>query len=188
MTSLTDRINAAQRPTADVKLSLDGALSSARDAAMLALTDALSAQKRLPEGADARKVNKAVRDAQKALDEITVQLSDSLITLRFTGVPYKQWSEFVRANPPRKGQKEIANPETIYEYAARRTGQLVENDGTLVELTSEDWDALVNALTDGEFGRIVGAVAEVNAGVGRAGIGFLSRASATTRASAVTSA
>lgn len=187
MTSLTDRIKGAKAPTYDVKISLDGALSAARDEAMREHVEAARQVRGIADGADNREAQARMRKAQKNLHEIDQQLKDSVITIRFTGVSYKLWSQFVRENPPRKGQKEIANPETLYAYVARRTGQLVENDGSLVDIDKADWDALEDALTDGEYGEIMKAIGTVNAGVGRAGIGFLSRASGTTRPSAATS-
>jgi len=187
MGALADKLATASYPTKDVELVLDAHLSNLRNVAMSALVTAKTARKNTAEGGDIKGADKAIRAAQKAVDDIETQMRDAVLRIRFTALPHKAYSERVRANPPRKNRSELFNPETLFLDIARRSGQLVENDGELVPMDAGDWDALEAILTDGETGAIVKAVHEINSGAGRSGVGFLSRASVTTVSSSETS-
>ncbi len=187
MGALADKIATASYPTKDVELVLDAQLSNLRNTAMSALVTAQNARKNVAEGGNVKGADKAVRDAQKAVASVEEQMRDAVLRIRFTALPHKAYSERVRANPPRKGKQELFNPETLFLDIARRSGQLVENDGNLVPLDGADWESLEAILTDGEIGVIATAVHSINVGTGRSGVGFLSRASATTTDSAATS-
>lgn len=181
MSSLTDRLNNRKFPTKDITLCLDGELSQQRDSALAEFAQAKQrASERLTGGGTA--------EIQKRIDAIEDQMRDSLVTIRITGLPFAEYNKCIQACPPRRGKQEMFNASTFFLHTARRSSQYLDGDGTPQPITSEEWDQIEAALTDGEHDQIASAVIDVNRTQGLTGVGFLGRASATTPDSSETSA
>lgn len=180
MSSLTDRLNNRKFPTKDITLCLDGELTQQRDTALAELAQAKQrASERLTGGGTA--------EIQKRIDAIEDQMRESLITIRITGLPFTEYNKCIQACPPRKGKQEVFNASTFFLYTARRSSHYIDGEGNPQPITSEEWDQIEAALTDGEHDLIASAVIDVNRTQGMTGVGFLGHASATTPASSETS-
>lgn len=172
--SLSDKLAHRTFPTKDVTLCLDAALSSERDAAMAELVKARQTD-------SGRLASNTAGRIQKQINEIEARMRDSLVTLRIVGLPFAEYNKCVHANPPRKGKQESFNPTTFFLYVARKSAKYIDENGDPQDISSEDWEALEASLTDGEHDNLANAVIEVNRTQGLQGVGFLGRASATTR-------
>lgn len=181
--SLSEKLSKGRTfPTKDVQLCLDAALVAERDRAMEALADAVKKNT-----TDGRLTGVAGKAERAELDEIEERMRASVITLRVTGLPFKEYNDCVRANPPRKGRQETFNTSTFFLYTARRSTRYVNDAGELEPISDEDWARIEADLTDGEHDLLAGAVIEVNRTQGLSGVGFLGRSLPTTRSSDETS-
>lgn len=172
--SLTDKILNRTFPQKDVTLCLDAGLAVEREQIVTELAKAR---------ADTRLAGNTAK-VQKLIADIESRMTESLVTLRITGLPFAEYNKALQANPPRKGRNEDFNASTFFLYVARRSAKLVEGD-TLSDISAEEWDALESALTDGEHDAIASAVIEVNRT--KTGNAFLGRVSGVNRSSSETS-
>jgi hypothetical protein len=115
-------------------------------------------------------------------------MREDSITIRITGVSFGDYNKMMAANPPREGHDESFNPSTFFLYVAKRTGKSLEDDGTLEDITPDEWEWIESNLTDGEHDRLAGAVVAVNRTAGARGVDFLSRSSSGTSGFGVISA
>lgn len=179
MSKISKKKSERKFPFRDVTLCLNGELIDERDQAQKALNLVISQaqpQKRL-------RSSEVGVDERRRIEEIEDAMRDASVTIRITGVPFGDYNKMMAANPPREGHEELFNPGTFFLYVAKRTGQSVEDDGTLEEITPEEWEFIEATLTDGEHDRLASAVVQVNRTAGARGVDFLSRSSGATSSS-----
>jgi len=184
MTSLDDLLAVKKFPTQDVTFCMDAGLEAARDAAMKDLNRAVSAEKNDP------RLTAAPGRAERArVAEIEAEMKDKSVTIRFTGVSFGKYNEFLRRNPARKGKERVEtyNPETFFMYVARETGKFVDSTGGEHDITKDQWDKIEAGLTDGQHDRLAQAIHNVNRVAGTKGVDFLSSNSPVTPDSGETS-
>lgn len=186
MSSLSSKLAAKKFAFEDVSFCFDGDLNleyaEARDA--LADANVTAATKRQVDTDDGNAISdqrltdpadsKAVTTARKRVEKASQAIQDALITLRITAVSFGEYNKFIIQNPGRKGQEETYNPLTFFIFVARRTGKYLEADGTLSEITAEEWDDIEASLTDGDYDRLAMAVTLANRKNRTDGIDFLS--------------
>lgn len=162
----------------DVPVCLNGELNTERDRLHAELVQALKSR-----GDDTAKDTRLgaspVADLQKKITAIEKEMLVATVTLRITAVPYGEYNKFVIQNPPRKNNAGDAkwgfNTQDFFTFVTKRTAKSVEDDGTLEDITDEQWTKIIASLTDGDHDRIGAAVIEVNRLQGARGVDFLSR-------------
>lgn len=177
MSNLMSRLEGRKMPHRDVAICLDLNLLARLDEALGALVNANTAQAN-----DQRSVTSPeLRAARAAVADAKAAVRDASITIRITGVDRKTYNQFLLECPPRKGRQELYDPTIFFMHVARQTGQYVDEDGNVHEMTDEEWNLVDSKITDGEHDRIASAVIEVNRTVGSNNIDFFETASETTR-------
>jgi hypothetical protein len=162
----------------DVSVCLNGELNTKRD---LLYAELSQVQKAQDDGtaSDTRLAASPVAAVKKKIAVLEKEMLAATITLRITAVPYGEYNKFVIQNPPRKGHAGDAqwgfNTQDFFVFVAKRTSKSVEDDGTLEDITDEQWSRIIASLTDGDHDRIGAAVIEVNRREGARGVDFLSR-------------
>lgn len=146
------------RPTKDVQIILDADLAAERDGLLAELEASEGQELRLGEVDPSD-------DLKRRLESLTVAASDALVTLRFTRMPGREWSELTSKNPVRP---DVAidrhygyNYDMVCELAAAKSGVRVE-DGDEIPLSGDEWEALFSALSGNEVGEIRDAVWALN--------------------------
>jgi hypothetical protein len=190
MSALSSKLTESKFSFRDVTICLDGTLSNRRDQAM---ADLAFLSRETEEGAtpDAR-LSADPRVAARALvDSIENEMREHSITIRITAVPFGKYNSFIIQNPPRKGnladQSFGFNSTDFFMFVAKKTGQYLDDEGELHDISDAEWDQIADALTDGDHDRIAGAIIDVNRREGARGVGFLSRDSKPTPDSDATS-
>lgn len=175
MSALSDKLAAVKMPHRDVTICLDGALALEREEAYANLVSVIDAVKKAEDGkGDTRMSGAGLKKAKKAVEDVDARVREVAITLRFTAVSFGEYNKFIMQNPPRKGKDETFNPSTFYMFVARRTGQYVGEDGTVSNISKDEWDGIEASLTDGEHDKIATAINLVNRQDSMRGINFLS--------------
>lgn len=177
MSNLLSRLETRKQPHRDVPICLDLNLLARLDEANSAVVDATIAQSK----EDRMIVSPALREARAAVDAAKAAIRDASITIRITGVDRTTYNQFLLDCPPRKGRQESYDPTIFFMHVARQTGEYVDENGDVHEMSSEEWDHIDRMITDGEHDRIASAVIEVNRTVGTNGLDFFETGSATTR-------
>lgn len=178
--SLNDKLASKKFPHRDVRICVDGELSAEWSEAMATLVAAERDAERAKEGqGDSRLSGGAVGKARSVLAAVEERMQGALVTIRITAVPFGEYNKFLTQNPPRKGKNESFDPTTFYMFVARRTGQYVGDDGALEAISKEQWDAIEESMTDGDYDRIAQAVVAVNRSDSARGVDFLSSNSGT---------
>lgn len=90
----------------------------------------------------------------KIVDEATV-------ALRIYALPWREYNDLVHQHPARDGVDEQFNSETFFPVAAK-AGAVEVTDKSEVPVHEEDFDLLVEGMSDGEFDRLAGAVIVAN--------------------------
>jgi len=159
LSSFSEKLAAARaaRPTKDVQVVLDGELSIERDRLLAQLENA---------GDDQRLGAKSEADEiRERLDALAEAAADSLVTLRFTRMPGREWAELNSHHPVRPDvplDRHFGyNYDALCEDAAKRSGVRVEGD-EVVSLTDEEWAELFDVLSGSEIGLIRDAVWSLN--------------------------
>lgn len=92
--------------------------------------------------------------------------ADHLITLRFWEIPGEQWADLTVKHPPRAGVLADLpygyNLHAAAKAAAPVNGRLVEDDGSLTELTPDQWADLWDQLPGRSFGAVADAIYALN--------------------------
>lgn len=162
----------------DVAVCLNGELNTARDKLHAELVQATKARGE-DAANDTRLGSSPVAALQKKVAALEQEMLAATITLRITAVPYGEYNKFVIQNPPRKNNAGDAkwgfNTQEFFTFVTKRTAKSVEDDGTLEDITDEQWTKIIASLTDGDHDRIGAAVIEVNRLQGARGVDFLSR-------------
>lgn len=200
MSSLDDKLAKASFGYRDLNFCLDGRLNKLRDKALAELSAATGRAAATDErkDPDARLVSNPIKEAKKKVEAIEAQMTDLLVTIRFTAVSYGAWQKFIHQNPPRKGnsvdQNLGFNTQTFFDRVARETGKLVEeidpenpDDATLEDISSAQWDKLAESFTAGDWDRVDMTIIELNQRDGQKDMGHFARASKATPASEPTS-
>lgn len=177
MSDLLTRLEQRQMPTTDVPICLNLNLLKEREQAMSRLA---SAQRNRKDD-DRMVASPAVAEALAAVSEIEDRIRDASIVIRLTGVDRTTYNGFFLQAPPRKGRQEAFDSSKFFMIVARNTGQYVDRNGEVHDMSPAEWDRIDKLITDGEYDRLCQAVLEVNREVGGNDIGFLGAASATTR-------
>lgn len=155
----------AARPFKDVQVVLDGVVSAERERLEKELETADDGDGRL--GATSK-----ADEIQTQLDELAEQAADSVVTIRLTRLPGRDWSNLTSKCPVRP---EVAidrhygfNFDAACEAAARYRdtsgvayGARLE-DGEPVDITDDEWDALFDVLSGNDIGKIRDAVWALN--------------------------
>lgn len=173
--SLDSKLASSTFPSSDASICLDAELLE-RYANAKALVVALMAQR--DESAERGGQRVPVGKAQRELDVLRQKVQDATITLRVFGMPFHDYQRILRDNPGKNG--ESYDPTTFWLALAKHTAKYVESDGSLSDITPEQWARLEGALTDGQHDAIAAAAYEVNKNKG-VNTGFLGRASGKTR-------
>lgn len=203
MSALSAKLSEKKFAHKDITICLDGTLSARRDEALGDLvakqrTLEASREEREQPATDARLASspiaafaKAVEVARETIAAIEDEMRASSIIIRLTAVSFGEYNKFVIQNKPRKdsvGDQQFGfNTQTFFMFVARRTGAYIDADGNSNVITEEEWDAIEEALTDGDHDRLAGAVLDLNRRDGQRGVDFLLRASEVTPDSSETS-
>jgi hypothetical protein len=173
MSVLSEKLANGKPAFKDVTICLDGSLAGEREEAAKAV--------RVAQATDSERLaSNGAAAAKKALKAVEARVKDAAITIRITAVSFGEYNKFIIQNPPRKGQDESFNPQTLFMFVARRTGKFVDDAGKLHDITDEEWDEIEASLTDGDHDRLAQAVVLVNRQDSMRGIDFLSDSSGTT--------
>ena len=184
MSNLLSRLESRKMPHRDVAICLDLNLLNRLNEALRRVVDANTAQAK-----DQRSVaSPELRAARAEVADAKAAIRDASITIRITGVDRNTYNQFLLDCPPRKGHQEMYDPNIFFMHVARQTGQYVDENGNVHEMTDEEWELVDSKITDGEHDRIASAVIEVNRTVGSNNIDFFETASETTRDSSGISA
>lgn len=155
----------AARPTKDVVVVLDGAVSAERER----LERELAA---VDHGDIRMGVESPADEIQRQLDELAEQSSDSLLTIRLTRLPGRDWSNLTSKCPVRVDvpidRHYGYNYDAACEAAARYRdpsgvtyGARLE-DGEPVDISDDEWADLFDVLSGSDIGKIRDAVWELN--------------------------
>lgn len=109
---------------------------------------------------DRRLGGKAVMDAARKVESIREQMRESTVEFTLRGMPASKWRALKAEHPigdePTPEDNMLgADMESLFDAAVRKSIVAPEVD-------DEDWDALVEVLTDGEWQRLVDAVYALN--------------------------
>lgn len=167
MTTFGERLAAAReaRPTRDVSVILDGAISAEKDRLEEELENVDTGDMRLGTISPAEKI-------QQRLSELTEESADSIVTIRLTRLPGRDWSTLTSKCPPRPDVPLDThygyNYDAVCEASARYRdpkgaayGHRLE-DGEPVDITDEEWDDLFSVLAGNDIGKIRDAVWTLN--------------------------
>lgn len=103
--------------------------------------------------------------ANPAKDPEVVRLGklvdEASVTLRIYALPWGEYNELVNQHPAREGVDEQFNSMTFFPAAAK-AGAVEVTDKSEIPVHDEDFDALVEQMSDGEFDRLAGAVVVAN--------------------------
>lgn len=151
MSTFKDRIKS--RPEKVLSICLDPALASELVRAKAA-RDAADAESGVNPSPEWKRADKAVSDLEKKVRAATEQF-------KFQALPRREWAALVAKHPPRKNSQ----TDKLLGY----DGDAVTMDAAvagLVEpvLDEDDWQALDEHLSGGEWERIKNAVLVLNAG------------------------
>jgi hypothetical protein len=154
----------AARPFKDVVVVLDGAVSAERERLEKELETA---------AADTRLASLSPADEiQKQLDELEERSADSLLTIRLTRLPGRDWSNLTSKCPVRPDvpidRHYGYNYDAACEAAARYRdtsnvayGARLE-DGEPVDISDDEWGDLFDVLSGSDIGKIRDAVWSLN--------------------------
>lgn len=84
-------------------------------------------------------------------------VDEASVTLRIYALPWREYNELVNKHPAREGVDEQFNSMTFYPAAAKATAVEVTGKSEIT-VHEEDFDQLVEQMSDGEFDRLAGAV------------------------------
>lgn len=153
MSALSGKLAAAReaRPTRDVRVVLDGELAREIDR----LNDELETAKALAGEEDGRLgVKTRAQEIEARMESVRAAAQDSVVTLRFTRLPGRDWAVLTSRFPPR-GDVPIDKHygydyDAVCEAAAAASGVMVV-DGEAVPLTvdadTNEWAELFEVLT-----------------------------------------
>lgn len=155
----------AARPYKDVPVVLDGAVSDERERLEKELENVDDGDSRLGATSEADEI-------RAKLDEIAEQAVDSIVTLRLTRLPGRDWSNLTSKCPVRPdvaidrhyGYNYDAACESAARYrdpAGAAYGHRLEN-GEPVDLSDDEWDDLFDVLSGSDISKIRDAVWELN--------------------------
>lgn len=135
-------------------------------AAILAAADALAEAKN---GADARLASKAVREAEKRLEEVKAAAEATVLDVTLEALPRKRWAEAEESNPARddKGPDKAFSvnvdtflhevlPLSVVEVKHRATGE------PRTDIEPGDWAAALDEIDDGQYSTILFAILGLN--------------------------
>jgi hypothetical protein len=155
----------AARPFKDVVVVLDGAVSAERERLEkeLAAVDVSDDRMGVASPAD---------EIQKQLDELEEQSADSLLTIRLTRLPGRDWSNLTSKCPVRPDvpidRHYGYNYDAACEAAARYRdtsnvayGARLE-DGEPIDISDDEWGDLFDVLSGSDIGKIRDAVWSLN--------------------------
>ena len=183
MSELSNKTAGAKAAFEDVTICLDGSLArqleDAQNAVRRAVAGAVSADKGAKDSRLA-KAGESLKAAQKAVEDAEAAIRAAAIKIRIFAVSFGEYNKFVIQNPPRKGQDESMNPQTFFIFVARRTGKYVADDGTIQDMSKEEWDDIEGSLSDGDHDRLAQAIVIVNRQDSTRGVDFLSQGSVKT--------
>lgn len=116
-----------------------------------------------------RLASKAVRDAEKALEQAKAAAAETVLDLTLEALPKKVWAEAEEACPPREGDTSDkafnVNVDTflaevlgksVVEVRQRGTGEL------RTDVTAEDWAEATSEMDDGQYSALLLAILELN--------------------------
>jgi hypothetical protein len=155
----------AARPFKDVVVVLDGAVSAERERLEKELAAVDETDSRMG-------VVSPAEEIQKRLDELAESSADSLLTLRLTRLPGRDWSVLTSKCPVRPDvpvdRHYGYNYDAACEAAARYRdpqgatyGHRLE-DGEPVAIDDDEWGELFDVLSGSDIGKIRDAVWELN--------------------------
>jgi hypothetical protein len=130
------------------------------DAALQATLEELKGDLRAGDSRPAAARESAEKESaplQARLEEIAVELeavqakaAEFLVTFRFTALHGFEWADLCAHSAPREGVAEDAgrsyNLDEVTKAAASRSGSRVGDDGALVDVTAEQWQAVWETL------------------------------------------
>lgn len=167
MTTFGERLAAAReaRPTRDVQVILDGEIAAEKERLEEELGNADTGDDRLGVASPSQKI-------QGRLDELTAESADSIVVIRLTRLPGRDWSNLTSKCPPRHDVPIDThygyNYDAVCEASARYRdpkgvayGHRLEG-GEPVEITDEEWDDLFSVLAGNDIGKIRDAVWTLN--------------------------
>lgn len=116
-----------------------------------------------------RLASKAVRDAEKVLEQAKAAAAETVLDLTLEALPKKVWAEAEEACPPREGDPQDktfnVNVDTflaevlgksVVEVRQRGTGEL------RTDVTAEDWAEATSEMDDGQYSALLLAILELN--------------------------
>lgn len=163
--SIADKIAKRTFPTLEVPICLDAALSAEYDSAVASVDRLSKAQRLAAEAGSSRARNPELASARKTADEVKARMRESTLVVRVVGVPFAEYNKIQRAHPGRKGHAEAFNPYTFFGDFLYKTATWREPDGEWEPISAtarEQWDKLVDNLTDGEYEQLANAVHALN--------------------------
>lgn len=131
-----------------------------------------AAQKAVDEakgGSDQRLASKAVREAEKALADVTAAAEGTILDLTLEALPRKRWAEAEESHPPRDGKSQDETfsvnvdtffhevlPLSVVEVKQRATGEL------RTDITPEEWSSALDEIDDAQYSRIAVTILALN--------------------------
>lgn len=126
-----------------------------------------------------RLVDGDASDAASRVRDLETQMEDAVLLFRLRAVPRKQWQETVAAHPPRddndSDQSMGVNISTFFDALLGQSPDPAKGlESTIVAVTykvsgavedfdpAADWQALADAMTDGQYGEFATKVFELN--------------------------
>lgn len=139
----------------------DSAVAAEIEAAFDAVVEAKKA-------AGDRLASRAVRDAEKALEDAKTRGAATVLDIELEALPRKRFVEVEENHPPRDGSKADENftinwdtflaealPESVQSVKERSTGEVVE-------VTAKEWAAALEEIADGQYTTLALAVLQLN--------------------------
>lgn len=152
ITEELERLRAEQRDLNQQLQDIDDALE--RDLEQmkgdLRAGDARPEQLRTAAVKDAEPVQARLDEVGTELERVQAQAAEFLVTFRFTALHGFEWADLCAHSVPREGVAEDAgrsyNLDEVTKAAATRSGVRVGDDGTLIEVAAEQWQAVWETL------------------------------------------
>ncbi len=171
MSKLKNKTDKATFRYRDVTVMLDGEKAVERDA----LLEAVGAAADAP---DLRLGKDPVAEAQKALKALEDEMRESLVTFRIRALPTDKWNAIVAKFPARENNAADArkgyNIVEVTKATVESSAHLVE-DGKTETVEADEWPALWESLSGGDFDRFWFATYGLNEQDGWLGTDFLKK-------------
>lgn len=171
MSKLKSKTDKATFRYRDVTVMLDGEKAAERDA-LIEATQAAEPP------IDARLGADPAKEARKRLAALEDEMRESLVTFRIRALPTDKWNALTAQHTPRKDnlldERKGYNIVEVTKAAVEAGGHLVE-DGKTEPIEANEWPALWENLSGGDFDRFWIATYTLNEQDGWLGVDFLKK-------------